>query len=100
MARNAGRAGCKVSITESSTAVKPLNRSWSHRKLHAELNSAGEICRALNSLRGLLQSFCDQEATPAQFHFLRGQALPLVDALENCLRRVRVLAELPDEVRL
>ena len=97
---------CKVSIPESSTGVKalkpfhvkPPDRNWTQRKLHAELNSASEISRALDSLRTLLQSFCDQEATAVQSHFLRGQALPLLSALKSSLGRMRVTPERRDEV--
>jgi hypothetical protein len=41
---------------------------------------------------------CDDDATPLQKKFLRQLALPVLDSLERCFRRARILPEVPDEV--
>lgn len=84
--------------TTSVKSPKP-HRSWQQRKLASELDSASEISHKLSGLRTVLQQFSADEATTVQSHFLRGQALPLIDSLENCLRRMRIVAEKADEVQ-
>jgi hypothetical protein len=94
-----------ASISSPSSAVNSSTRpsKWKRHVLCSVANEKPDP--SLEIGRGLLQvhsaanaMLCDDDATPLQKKFLRQLALPVLDSLERCFRRARILPEVPDEV--
>jgi hypothetical protein len=92
-----------ANIAETTRQVKSLQRTlsdWPRRKLREQTDSASELERKLNSFCAGLQQFCADQATTQQAQFLKDRGFPVLASLEHSLRRMRILAEKADEVRL